>query len=209
MINKIHLPYISPYMRKFLLLIVSVGLFTFAEAQLKFGVKGGVNGSTFTGPDVDTAKIKFGFNAGVFGEFAITDALALRPEIMYSRQGGKGTKNAIVATSSTNYLLIPVLINWVSPSGGFFVETGPQIGFLMSGNIKAAGFTVDAKNYYKKNDFSWVYGFGYHFTDNIGVNARYNMGLSNVSDVTGQKAKSHVFQLGVFYTFDLPGMASK
>lgn len=195
-------------MKKLILFMICISPLIIVKAQIKFGVKGGMNLSTFTGPDVDTAKIKFGFNAGAFADIPITEALTLRPEVMYSAQGGKGTKNGIQLTSSNNYVLIPVLINWISASGGFFVETGPQIGFLISGKVKGAGYTFDAKNFYKKNDFSWTYGAGYHFTDNISVNGRYNMGLSNVSKISGQKAKSHVFQVGVFYTFGMPLMAS-
>jgi hypothetical protein len=196
-------------MKKIILFLICTTSLIFAEAQIKFGVKGGMNLSTFTGPNVDTAKIKFGFNAGVFADVPITEALTLRPEVMYSTQGGKGTKNGIEATSSNNYVIIPILINWISASGGFFVETGPQIGFLVGGKLKALSYSFDAKNYYKKKDFSWTYGAGYRFTDNIGINGRYNMGLSNVSKISGQKAKSHVFQVGVFYTFGMPSMASK
>ena len=80
-----------------------------------------------------------------------------------------------------------------------------QIGFLLSAKASAGGTSVDVKSDFKSTDFSWAFGLGYLTTANVGIDARYNLGLSNIENTSGTNStgtlKNTVIQIGVFYLF--------
>jgi hypothetical protein len=137
--------------------------------------------------------------------------LSVQPEAYYSDQGAKvkiddGSGGTISGTYKLGYINVPVLLKYTT-SSGFFVQTGPQIGFLLSAKASAEGQTVDEKQYFKSTDFSWAFGAGFLTSMNIGIDARYNLGLSNVEKDQGSGTgtiKNSVIQVGVFYLFGEP-----
>jgi hypothetical protein len=128
----------------------------------------------------------------------------LQPELNYSMQGAKGTSSGQDFTLAQNYLNVPVLLKYNHESG-FFAETGPQIGFLMSAKVSGGGVSMDVKSDYKSTDFSWAFGVGYLIKSvNAGIDVRYNLGLSNneaSGSSSGGTQKNSVIQIGVFYLF--------
>ncbi|MDP4217304.1 MAG: hypothetical protein Q8927_13970, partial [Bacteroidota bacterium] len=52
-------------------------------------------------------------------------------------------------------------------------------------------------------DFSWAIGAGFLLPMNLGIDARYNIGLANIAkdQSNGQSIKNGVIQIGVFYLF--------
>jgi hypothetical protein len=60
------------------------------------------------------------------------------------------------------------------------------------------------KDYFKKTDFSWALGIGYQSQSNIGVNARFNFGLSKLDEDGEVKMFNRVFQLGLYYLLGSP-----
>ena len=52
---------------------------------------------------------------------------------------------------------------------------------------------------YKTIDFSWVIGAAYRFEMGLGVNVRYNLGLTDIVDQGFGEAKNRVFQIGATY----------
>ncbi len=188
-------------MKKLFLSFFLAASFYGASAQVQFGAKAGLNLANLVGSDVgDESKSKIGFNVGAFAEIPVTESFAVKPELLYSLQGSKADGGEIGdAKLNLSYLNIPVLAKYVIAEG-FFAETGPQIGFLMSAKLKAGGESIDGKEWYKSTDFSWAFGAGYQFTPNVGANIRYNLGLSAIPE-DSDKIKNSVFQLGVFYKF--------
>jgi hypothetical protein len=174
------------------------------SAQIQFGVKAGANVSTLTGSDVTGAKTKTGFQGGVLVDVPLAGSFCLQPEVNYSMQGAKGSVSGEDFTLSQNYLNVPVLFKYKHESG-FFAETGPQIGFLMSAKASAGGNSADVKSSYKSTDFSWAFGLGYLVKSiNAGIDARYNLGLTNNEASGGSSSgtvKSSVFQVGIYYLF--------
>jgi hypothetical protein len=192
-------------MKRLILLIPAVFSLFFTNAQLQLGVKGGLNLTTFTGNDAQMAKMRTGFNAGGLAAFSITDMLSVQAEVQYSAQGANYNADSISMSGNINsgYLNIPVLIKY-NHSSGFFIETGPQIGLLLSSKAKSGGTSVDVKSSFKSTDFSWVFGLGFLTSANIGIDARYNLGLSNIEKggmySTGT-LKNSVIQISLFYLF--------
>lgn len=186
-------------MKKLILFFLCTATFAGVQAQAKFGLKAGVNVATLTGDDVEDVKAKLGFNVGGFAELPLADAFSLRPEVVFSGQGAKADGEGDYKLN-LGYLNVPVLAKW-SSEGGFFAETGPQVGFLLSAKAKAGDLDMDMKDYYKSIDFAWAFGIGYQVASNIGINGRYNLGLANVADSDDGSVKNSVFQVGAFYTF--------
>ncbi|MDP4130616.1 MAG: porin family protein [Bacteroidota bacterium] len=189
-------------MKKLFLLLLTGFSFAAADAQIQFGVKAGANMANFTGNDVSGTKWKIGFHGGALVAVPLFNEFSLQPEVVYSSQGTKVDQQDYTATMNSNYLNIPVLFKYNNPSG-FFLETGPQLGFLMSAKAKSGSVSVDEKSAYKSTDFSWAFGLGYLISGlNAGIDARYNLGVSNiVKDSNNGTAKNSVFQLGIFYLF--------
>jgi len=192
-------------MKKVAVAAFAILTFSFASAQdIKFGVKAGANFSTLTGDAVaDDVEMKPGFHAGGLVEIKFTDKLSLQPEVLFSLQGAKtsdrfddGLGNIERTESKVNlsYINVPVMLKFY-PVKGFFIQAGPQVGFLVSakskdettftdpGNLVTNESTeVDIKDNLKTVDVAFNAGLGYDFTDNFFVDARYSFGLTNVYD---------------------------
>jgi hypothetical protein len=83
----------------------------------------------------------------------------------------------------------------------FYLEAGPQFGFLTSAKLKTGNLELDVKDQYKSVDFGLGFGLGYQFPIGVGIGARYMFGLSNAFDLGEIVHKNSVAQVGVFYTF--------
>lgn len=191
-------------MKKIFLLMAGIAMFSAVNAQVKYGAKAGLNLANLTG-DVEGTKMKAGFNLGAFVKLPIAESFSIQPELLFSTQGTKVKDDfeGVEYTSKMNlsYINIPVLVQY-NDASGFFAETGPQFGFLMSAKAKAEGEKVDIKDGFKTLDLSWALGAGYLTKSNIGFNARFNLGLSNIADAEGEgdvKVRNSVIQVGVFY----------
>jgi hypothetical protein len=191
-------------MKKMFLLIIATSAVIFASAQIQFGVKANYNLASVmhsgAGTSGDTYSGKSGFSGGVLALMPISGSLYLQPEIVYSGQGTNVSNSGESGSLNFNYLNIPVLAKYQS-SSGFFGETGPQVGFVLSSNVKTQGVTVDFKDYTQSVDFSWAFGVGYKLQDmGLGFDIRYNLGLTNmVKNTEDVSYKNSVFQFGVFY----------
>lgn len=187
-------------MKKVILLFVFASSLIVSQAQVSFGGKVGLNLSSFSGDDADNVKSKLGFNIGAFAQVPIAESFAFKPELVFSTQGAKSDEAGDDTKLNLNYLNVPLLGKYAT-SSGFFAETGPQIGFLLSAKAKSSDVDVDVKDEFKGTDFAWAFGIGYEMPESgFGLNLRYNLGLSNVPDASDASFKNSVFQLGIFKT---------
>jgi hypothetical protein len=186
-------------MKKTFMLLVAAFTITLANAQtssnIMFGLKAGANFSNWTGDDSDDAEILTGFHAGATVNIPFGNMWAVQPEIMFSTEGAKFEGGKLVQ----NYIRIPVLFQYVNTSG-FYAETGPSIGFLMTAEAKEDGVEdADMKEFFNSTDFSWTLGLGYKTKSGFGIGARYNMGLSSIAKEDAVDVKNTNIQVGVFY----------
>jgi len=168
--------------------------------QAAIGLKAGLNVSNLSNSSGYDMGSKLGFNGGLLAHIHLNRSLALQPEAEYSSQGAKYTVNGAEHTLSLNYINIPIQIQYMF-GNGFRLHTGPQAGFLAGVKDKIGG---DETGYFtsqdfKTVDFSWSAGLGYLSTSGLGVDARYNFGLSNINNVGSNVLHNNVFQLGLFY----------
>lgn len=169
---------------------------TLQAQHFNVGVKGGLNAYNVTGGNFDQ---KLGVHLGLLGHLHLTENFGLQPEIYYSMQGGE-FRNADT-NLNLGYINIPVLLQYMF-NNGFRLQAGPQIGVLASANTVAGNTTVDVKDNYKNIDLGLGLGASYvHPPTGFGVDARYNLGMTNISENTSLDYRNRGFQLGVFYLF--------
>jgi Outer membrane protein beta-barrel domain len=186
-------------MKKTAIFVASLFLLFSAKAQdVHFGIKGGVNVSQLNFEDNSSSDSKVGLNLGILAHIHTTSrSWAIQPEFLYSMEGARNVGSA-GDTYNLNYLNVPVLLQYMFDNG-FRIEAGPQVGFLLSANIKGNGVTVEDKGY-KSTAFSIPLGLGYLSPSGWGLDMRYVFGLSNINDIAnGGTIQSNVFQLGLFY----------
>jgi hypothetical protein len=192
-------------MKKVLLVLAVTTVTTLSYAQVQFGVKAGVNIATATGSgttDIPGKASLIDFNGGGLVSIPVSEAFSVQPELVYSGQGVKGSDNGITASDNLSYLNIPILAKYTIASG-FAVEAGPQVGFLLSAKEKENGTSTTINNT-NSVDFSVALGLSYLSSANIGIDARYNIGLTNVNsgpDASSDEIKNSVIQIGLFYMF--------
>jgi hypothetical protein len=187
-------------MKRLLLLFAVAGSITAAKAQaphVEFGLKAGVNIATLKVEDVDEAyDNRTSLNAGGFAHIHVTNRFAVQPELFFSAQGAESGETQY----EMNYLNLPVLAQYMF-GNGIRLQTGPQIGYLMKANMEMGDEEMDVKDRFNKTDFSWVFGASYLTKARIGIDARYNLGISNVNENSDPKVKNRVFSVGLFYQF--------
>ncbi len=190
-------------MKKTVIFISSLFLlFTASAQETYFGVKGGLNVSSFHITDNASTESKVGFHVGGLAHIHASNQWAIQPEVIYSLEGAKvnlvGNNNK--ATTNLSYINVPVLLQYFVHNG-FRLEGGPQIGFLIKAKTKVGDVSTDNKNF-KSTAFSIPLGVGYLTSTGVGFDARYVFGLSNINDIeSGSTIQSNVFQLGIFYQF--------
>lgn len=186
-------------MKKIILTVMSVFAFSFANAQgTKFGVKAALNIASLTG-DVNDASSLVCFQIGGFAEIKLSEKFAIQPELLFSTQGNKFDTGESLNLS---YVNIPVMAKYyVAPK--FSLEFGPQIGFLTSAKAKYEGESENFKDFFKSVDFGLNFGAGYDFTNKISAGVRYNLGLSNIAEDSGDESvHNSVFSVSVGYKFN-------
>jgi hypothetical protein len=195
--------------------------------EIKYGAKLGLNISNFSG-DVTDSKSLIGVQLGGFAEIGISDKFAIQPELLFSMQGAKseysetdlGDTYSEESKTKLNYLNVPVLAKYYI-ADNFAVLAGPQFGILMSAkedydvSETISGITdnysesADVKDFYKTLSLSFNVGAAYSITENIFVDARYNLGLSSIAkdftdefgDSFSADIKNNVIQFSVGYKF--------
>jgi hypothetical protein len=183
-------------MRKFMM-VSSLFLFSIAGYSqfVIFGAKAGLNLATVTGNDIENASLHPSFHVGALANFFINEKFTIQPEVMYSGKGAKGEGGVY----NMGYINVPVLVQYRTPSG-FFVEAGPQVGFLMNAKFKATGQSnTDFKQFMKSTDYSWVGGIGYKSAMGIGATARYDFGFFNVAK--DGIIRNKAIMISLFYVF--------
>lgn len=197
-------------MKKLLFVGIALTSVMITSGQIKIGVEAGVNVANWKEePDngqVHELSTLTNFNAGAFVSIPLMKGLTLQPEIMYSGAGSKyAESDGDSGTYHFDYLNIPVLLKYTT-SIGVFAEIGPQFGFVVSAtNVDhTLSFTENIKSFYNQTDFSAVFGLGYISPFNLGIDARYNLGFTNLIKDSGEYSrKNQVFQIGLFYLFNI------
>lgn len=166
--------------------------------------------STFTG-DADNTKMRLGLAAGAEFGYMFTEQFGATAGMLVSMQGAnyKDTNYSKDMSSTLTYLNVPMLANYyIFP--GFAVKAGVQFGYLLSAkykgseNVNGSWYDYDESSTdgLKKLDISIPLGISYEFSDFV-IDARYNLGVSNINDDSSATVKNGVIMLTLGYKIPL------
>ncbi|MDR0412342.1 MAG: PorT family protein [Dysgonamonadaceae bacterium] len=111
-----------------------------SQAQVKYGVKGGLNVSTLSGyADVVDTKQKPGFHVGVVSQVNFPSRVFIQPELLFSKEGIKAKWFRKYTSRSLNYLQLPVYIGYKIDAGwglNIIAGAGPYLACGVGGTDK-------------------------------------------------------------------------
>jgi hypothetical protein len=186
-------------MRK-LLALLAVTIFSTPAVGLaqapSFGLKVGLNLADFGGTRIVQSDFRTGFTVGAFASVPISAAIAIQPEVVFSRRGarsaaydydafpqdGDAPPVGVYLSEKTrhDYLEIPVLLKLSPGPAGDVVRpiffAGPAVGFLLS---TKEVYDTDYSEYLNSTDFGIIVGGGVE-VGRLSLDARYNLGLATI-----------------------------
>ena len=185
------------------MMLVSVATFAQnAVGQITIQPKVGLNIANVT--DADDVDARIGLAAGAEFEYGVTDMIGVSAGLVYSMQGYKFSEGNYDTTVKLDYLNVPILANvYVAP--GLAVKLGVQPGFKLSSKVKieGSGTSIEGESDddgVKGFDLAIPVGVSYQY-QNIVLDARYNWGVTKITD--GVDSKNSVFQITLGYKFSL------
>ena len=199
---------------KKILTIVAITCIAFAmpaQAQVKFGLKGGLNLTSLSADGVNSAiSNKSGFYVGPTVKFTLpVVGLSIDGSALYDQRNAKikGTDQTIKAQS----IQIPINVRYgigLSSVVNVFAFAGPQFGFNIGDKSKDLNSIVeDVKGWsLKSSNISGNVGIGATVFSKLQITANYNFQLSKAGEVvledgTTGKMKFNSWQLGLGYYF--------
>lgn len=194
-----------------LMVIACLGIAIPAQAQLKFGLKGGLNitSLSFSG-DMFKGDNRTGFFIGPMAEFTIpVVGLGLDVAALYNQAKGKVYYES--GKSSRNETLksfeVPVNLKWTFGMGstlGAYIAAGPQFGF----NVGSGLFNIGKETFdMKKSYTTFNVGAGVKLVQHLQVGLNYNFSINKMAKMhtDGNEGsvnmKKNTWQVSLAYLF--------
>lgn len=187
-----------------LMVIACLALAIPAQAQIKFGVKAGLNVSKLhLSEETFSSDNRAGFFVGPTAEFTLPLlGLGIDGSVLYNQFGVDSEEG----TSTKKSIEIPINLRWTvgfSSLVGAYVAVGPQFGF----NVGDRWF--DEVCEFKKNTTSFNVGAGLKLLGHLQVGANYNFALKDngkihdgdIEDLATIGFKQNTWQVSVAYLF--------
>ncbi len=192
-----------------------------AQAQVKFGVKGGLNVTNMSfSKDVVDANNQTGFFIGPTVKFTLPIVgLGIDASALYDQREAKlkvGDTEAQDAKLKTQAINIPINVRYgvgLGSLANIYAFAGPQFGFNV-GDKNQSIFKDAADWTLKSSNFSVNVGLGATLLSHLQVSANYNIACGKTGDVTlangtsavlkevtGTRGRSNAWQIGVAYYF--------
>jgi hypothetical protein len=203
-------------MKKFFTLVVLLATITVAQAQVKFGVKGGLNltNMKFDNSAFDKSN-QTGFFIGPTLNFTLpVVGLGIDASALYDQRSAKieGSEDKLKQQS----IQIPINLRYgfgLGNTASFYIFAGPQFGFNIGD--KSANIVDNALEWrLKDSNLSANVGVGLMLLNHLQVSANYNIALgttgetnvlssttSTVANLVTGKTKANAWQLSVAYFF--------
>lgn len=204
----------------FATLLLSVLMALPSSAQVKFGLKGGLNVTDMSlSSEVFDASNRAGFFIGPTVKVSLPlTGLGIDGSVLYDQRSAKVENNVgETQTVKQQQVAIPINLRYGVGLGSLanvFLFAGPQVGF----NVGDTDFDWrDTSNYsLKKSNFSVNVGLGATLLTHLQLTANYNIACGKTADVTlvkavddalGQttglksKSRNNSWQIGLAYFF--------
>ncbi len=172
-------------MKKLLFTAAAVFAFGFANAQdgeMTYGVKAGyaAMSAKMESDGMSASGSDGGFFVGGFLDMPLSGSLSFKPEVLY------------VSIPDLSQIQLPLHVKY-NVGETFGIIAGPNLAFITGApeGIKSFNYGIDL-------------GAAYNITENLVVDARYNLGLANLWDVEGDDDTTYKlsgFYVGIGYKF--------
>lgn len=197
---------------KVLLVVLCISISGQVLAQMKFGLRAGINMSTYGG-DAEDTKMKVGAQVGAVGNYGINEMISIQPGVIFTMKGSKSSEIDDFS-SNENYLEIP--INVVANFNGIQVFAGPYVAVGLFGKIKGGDDDITIKyksdvslddfkegeSYTSLLDYGLNIGAGYMINETMQVQLGYGLGLANtLPKFDGEKPDDKVTNNVLQFTF--------
>ena len=189
------------------LLAISLCTAVSASAQLlpsfNFGVKAGVNLSSFSTENTLSSENRAGYLAGIWARVG-AGGLHFQPELYYTGKNVNFKDEATGQMNTANFRSIdlPLLVGTkVGLLGiGARLNTGPLVSFAVS-NDQSVGdaFSNASRLRVKDHNYAWQFGVGLD-VQRVSFDLRYELGLNKLENGNGQsKVRANLFNLTMAY----------
>ena len=214
-------------MKKVLTLIVMAVAFAMpSEAQVNFGIKGGLN---FTNMSFDKSSVddflknKAGFFAGVTVKFQLPIVgLGVDGAALYDQREGDievytgfSDNDKTTEKLKSQSIQIPINLRYeigLGESANIFIFAGPQFGFNIGNKVNEL-WNDAAEWRLKTSNFSANVGLGFTLMSHLQLSANYNIALGTTGEVDAKlaldqtwktaigEAKANSWQIALAYYF--------
>ena len=200
---------------KLSLVIALLGMVSLVGAQnTSFSIKGGLNMSNFYGDELSDKNMKTGFHIGVGADFEFAPNMAIQSGLLFTSKGAKYTTDLVSTelNANANFLQLPLHFAYkidVMPGTRVVLHAGPYVAYGIGGKTSAGNVEVDTfkddafldvLNGLKPFDAGIGLGVGAEFGP-ILLDLGWDMGLTNLSRVSGYDVKTQNAYLSVGYKF--------
>jgi hypothetical protein len=171
------------------------------RGHVNFGIKGGINLYDVHHDNSTKYNMATGYHFGFLGHIHFNRQFAFQPEIILSNQGARYTDENVNTRYILDYINIPVMFQYMFDNG-FRLQAGPQVGFLINAKSKINNNVTNIKDAYNPIDFGLSIGASYVFPPTgFGIDARFNLGLTDINQDNSVYSTNRGLQLGIFYIF--------
>ena len=189
----------------FLLIIFSA----YAQKQPStFAISAGISSAFYSTDDGGSSYSdnKAGLSAGASLRLFTGTHWAVNPGLFYVQKGGVESADGIKATTSLNYLEIPVNM-FYSKRNRFFFGFGPSFAWGLSGKMKVENESVklnfgnDAEDDLKPFEVGLNLMAGFQFENHLFIDLNINTGMNNLSNDDSFKFSNAYLGIRLGYTF--------
>jgi hypothetical protein len=179
---------------------------SFAQNNISFGVRAGVNFQNLTGKDGSgdkySNKLIPGFNLGGNVEIPIATDFYLQPGLLFTTKGAK-SKDVVNWKETISYFEIPVnfLYKPTLGDGKLLLGFGPYAAFGVAGKYKVGSTSTAIKfgsdpNEMKRFDAGANLLAGYEFSNKLSFQLNAGLGLINLANRSQGDTKSSLKNTG-------------
>jgi|MTBAKSStandDraft_2_1061841.scaffolds.fasta_scaffold01381_15 opacity protein-like surface antigen len=189
-----------------LALILVVGMVQ--ASDMRFGAKAGLTLGNVNKDVEDLGmpaeadkKMRMGMTFGAMMHMPVGESMVFMAEGAYIQKGVVVEFMDEEMTMKIDYLQFDALMKYAF-ADAFGIYAGPGFGFVMAAEEEYPGGSMDIKDFVKSSEFSLNFGAQFMATENIVLDARYNMGLTTIPDEEGApEVMSRTISLTVGYLF--------
>ncbi|MPL55589.1 hypothetical protein SDC9_01067 [bioreactor metagenome] len=189
---------------KKLFLVGALALFGAMNAQVNFGAKGGLTVAHLTAEydgETGNSDSKISPYIGLTMEVPMSQNLKFQAEALYTVLGGTDDTDGIKSEFKIPELIIPLSLKYQT-NEKFYIQGGLNLGFITGPKVSQESVEVKADEIFKSFDLGILLGLGYRIAPKLDLDARFNVGASNVSDFgEGIKMRNNYWQVGLNYWF--------